>query len=115
MINEYLTFEAVEEKKVEGKVVFKTEMNSSLEVALFIWKVIQQEPPQCREIIIKKIHQVLPEMENREVMKVLLWILSEYCSSQEEIQRSLLLIKLSIGNLPLSQQRIPQEERQAQK
>jgi hypothetical protein len=54
-------------------------------------------------------------MENREVMKVLLWILSEYCSSQEEIQRSLLLIKLSIGNLPLSQQRIPQEERQAQK
>ena len=54
-------------------------------------------------------------MENREVMKVLLWILSEYCSSQEEIQQSLLLIKLSIGNLPLSQQRIPQEDRQEEK
>jgi coatomer subunit beta len=75
---------------------------TSLETILFIREVIEVHP-EHRQAIFEKICDSFEDIRSHLVIRVALWILGEYGSSQKDIDRAFDTIKKNIGSLPIFQ------------
>lgn len=75
---------------------------TSLETILFIREVIEVHP-EHRQAIFEKICDSFEDIRSHLVIRVALWILGEYASSQKDIDRAFETIKRNIGTLPIFQ------------
>lgn len=75
---------------------------TSLETILFIREVIEVHP-EHRQAIFEKICDSFEDIRSHLVIRVALWILGEYASSQKDIDRAFETIKRNIGSLPIFQ------------
>jgi len=73
---------------------------TSLETILFIREVIEVHP-EHRQAIFEKICDSFEDIRSHLVIRVALWILGEYASSQKDIDRAFDTIKKNIGSLPI--------------
>lgn len=76
---------------------------TSLETILFIREVIEVHP-EHRQVIFDKICDSFEDIRSHLVIRVALWILGEYATSQKDIDRAYETIKKNIGTLPLFNQ-----------
>lgn len=73
---------------------------TSLETILFIREVIEVHP-EHRQAIFDKICDSFEDIRAHLVIRVALWILGEYASSQKDVDRAFETIKRNIGALPI--------------
>ena len=82
---------------------------SSLETILFIREVIEVHP-EHRQAIFEKICDTFEEIRSPLVIRVALWILGEYATTQKEVDSAFDTIKRNVGALPLFSQEEVKEE-----
>lgn len=82
---------------------------SSLETIIFIREVIEMHP-EHRQTIFEKICDCFEDIRSHLVIRVALWILGEYATSQKEIDQAFETIKRNVGALPLFLQEEVKEE-----
>jgi len=87
---------------------------TSLETILFIREVIEVHP-EHRNAIFEKICDSFEDIRSHLVIRVALWILGEYATTQKDIDKAFDTIKRNVGALPLFAQDqnsdgIPKEE-----
>jgi coatomer subunit beta len=87
---------------------------TSLETILFIREVIEVHP-EHRNAIFEKICDSFEDIRSHLVIRVALWILGEYATTQKDIDKAFDTIKRNVGALPLftqdqSTDGIPKEE-----
>ena len=75
---------------------------TSLETILFIREVIEVHP-EHRQAIFEKICDSFEDIRSHLVIRVALWILGEYASSQKDIDKAFETIKRNVGSLPIFQ------------
>ena len=75
---------------------------TSLETILFIRELIEVHP-EHRQAIFEKICDSFEDIRSHLVIRVALWILGEYASSQKDIDRAFETSKRNIGTLPIFQ------------
>lgn len=73
---------------------------TSLETILFIREVIEVHP-EHRQAIFDKICDSFEDIRSHLVIRVALWILGEYATSQKDVDNAFETIKKNIGPLPL--------------
>jgi coatomer subunit beta len=73
---------------------------ASLETIIFIREVVEIYP-QHRQQIVKKLNNILDEIQNHLVLRVAVWIIGEYAISQEEVDAAFQALKTNIGSLPI--------------
>lgn len=73
---------------------------TSLETILFIREVIEAHP-EHRVSIFEKICDSFEDIRSHLVIRVALWIIGEYATSQSEIDKAFATIKRNIGSLPI--------------
>ena len=73
---------------------------TSLETILFIREVIEVHP-EHRQAIFEKICDSFENIRSHLVIRVALWILGEYATTQKDIERAFDVIKRNVGALPL--------------
>lgn len=73
---------------------------TSLETILFIREVIEAHP-EHRVSIFEKICDSFEDIRSHLVIRVALWIIGEYATSQSEIDKAFDTIKRNIGSLPI--------------
>lgn len=73
---------------------------ASLETIIFIREVIELHP-EHRVGIFDKICESFEDIRSYLIIRIALWILGEYASTQDEIDKAFLTIKKNIGSLPL--------------
>lgn len=74
---------------------------TSLETILFIREVIEIHP-EHRQYIFDKICDSFEDIRSHLLIRVALWIIGEYATNQEEIDKAFDTIKRNIGSLPLT-------------
>jgi coatomer subunit beta len=75
---------------------------TSLETILFIREVIEVHP-EHRQVIFEKICDSFEDIRSHLVIRVALWILGEYASSQKDIDKAFETIRRNVGSLPIFQ------------
>lgn len=75
---------------------------TSLETILFIREVIEAHP-EHRIAIFDKICDSFEDIRSHLVIRVALWIIGEYATTQPEIDKAFATIKRNIGSLPIYQ------------
>lgn len=73
---------------------------ASLETIIFIREVVEIYP-QHRQQIVKKLNNILDEIQNHLVLRVAVWIIGEYAISQEEVDAAFQALKTNVGSLPI--------------
>jgi len=73
--------------------------NSASEVMLFVREVVETYP-RLREMVVAKLLEFFPSIKVAKVFRVAMWIFSEYCLSEQEIQGAMSTIRQSLGSLP---------------
>ncbi|XP_074644672.1 coatomer subunit beta-like [Tubulanus polymorphus] len=73
---------------------------AAADVLVFIREAIQRFE-NLRPLIISKLLDVFPTIKAIKIFRAGLWILGEYCSSSENIQNVMLLIRQSLGEIPI--------------
>ena len=73
---------------------------TSLETILFIKEVIEAHP-EHRSPIFQKICESFEDINSPLVLRVALWIMVEYTTSQSDVDQAFETIKRNIGTLPL--------------
>lgn len=81
---------------------FLTDSNASsaLDVAHFIREIVETNPNLHGEIV-DRLMDTFPSVRSSRVAASLLWIISEYCTTEEEITTALDMIKGCLGPMPL--------------
>jgi coatomer subunit beta len=72
---------------------------SASDVVLFVREVVESYP-NLREMVVSKIIDYFPGIKVAKVHRVALWILSEYCISEAEVQSAIDVVRTSLGSLP---------------
>lgn len=73
---------------------------ASLETIIFI-RVIIETYPEHRQNILNKLFSILISIKNHLVLRVAIWIIGEYSSSQDEVDKAFESIQKNIGSLPI--------------
>mmetsp|Transcript_18225 Transcript_18225/g.50264 ORF Transcript_18225/g.50264 Transcript_18225/m.50264 type:complete len:959 (-) Transcript_18225:211-3087(-) len=73
--------------------------SSASEVILFIREVVETYP-RLRETVVTRLIEYFPTIKVPKVFRVVLWIFSEYCNSQSELDAAFAAIKASLGSCP---------------
>ncbi|XP_064614088.1 coatomer subunit beta-like [Liolophura sinensis] len=73
---------------------------AAADVLVFVREAIQRFEP-LRELIISKLLEVFPTIKAVKIHRAALWILGEYCTSSEDIQSVMTLIRQSLGEIPI--------------
>lgn len=81
---------------------------ASLETILFVREVIELHP-EHRESIFMKICDSFEDIRSHLVIRVALWIIGEYATNENEVEKAFETIKKNIGSLPLLK---PDEEKE---
>lgn len=73
---------------------------ASADVLVFIREAIQRFEA-LRSLILSKLLEVFPSIKAMKIHRAALWILGEYCTSSEDIQSVMNLIRQSLGEIPI--------------
>ncbi|XP_067946901.1 coatomer subunit beta-like [Watersipora subatra] len=73
---------------------------ASQDVLVFVREAVQRFH-NLRPIVLNKMIEVFPAIKNIKIFRAALWILGEYCSTSEEIQNVMTLIRQSLGEIPI--------------
>lgn len=84
---------------------------ASLETIIFI-RVIIETYPEHRQNILNKLFSILISIKNHLVLRVAVWIIGEYSSSQDEVDRAFESIQKNIGSLPIFIAKDEEEKKQ---
>ncbi|KAH8859633.1 Coatomer subunit beta [Schistosoma japonicum] len=87
-ICEILTYEEVNDTRAAN------------EACKFLREILERFP-QRKADILEKLMQIFPSVVGRETLRHLLWIFGEYCTTYEEINSFMTLVRQVIGELPL--------------
>lgn len=63
------------------------------DVLLFIREAIQRMP-HLRTVILSQLLEVFPQIKNLKIFRAGLWILGEYCSTLENMQSAMTLVRV---------------------
>mmetsp|Transcript_3148 Transcript_3148/g.6339 ORF Transcript_3148/g.6339 Transcript_3148/m.6339 type:complete len:947 (+) Transcript_3148:277-3117(+) len=72
---------------------------SASDVVLFVREVVETYP-RLRELVVQKLIAYFSTIKVAKVFRVSMWILSQYCETQEEIEAALGAMRGSMGSLP---------------
>lgn len=78
---------------------------TSLETILFIREVIEVHP-EHRRAIFEKICDSFEDIRSHLVIRVALWIIGEYASTPQDIEKAVETIKKNVGSLPIFKEEI---------
>ena len=73
---------------------------AALDVLVFVREAIQRFEG-LRPTINSKLLEVFPSIKGLKIHRTALWILGEYCTSSEDIQSVMTLIRQSLGEIPI--------------
>lgn len=73
---------------------------AALDVLVFVREAIQRFEG-LRPTINSKLLEVFPSIKGLKIHRAALWILGEYCTSSEDIQSVMTLIRQSLGEIPI--------------
>ncbi|XP_033739799.1 coatomer subunit beta-like [Pecten maximus] len=73
---------------------------AALDVLVFVREAIQRFE-ELRALIVAKLLEIFPSIKAIKVHRAALWILGEYCTTNEDIQSVMNLIRQSIGEIPI--------------
>ncbi|KAH6554530.1 hypothetical protein KP509_1Z327700, partial [Ceratopteris richardii] len=76
-----------------------TNVASAMDVAYFV-REITETNPKLRESVIAKLLDIFYQIRSSKVCSCALWIIGEYCLSQQEVESGISTIKQSLGDLP---------------
>lgn len=81
---------------------FLTDSNaaSALDVAHFIREIVETNPNLHGDIV-ERLMDTFPSVRSSRVAASLLWIISEYCTTEDEIKNALDMIRSCLGPMPL--------------
>ena len=71
---------------------------ASQDVLVFIREAVQRFH-HLRPVVLNKMIEVFPAIKNVKIFRAALWLLGEYCSTSEEIQNVMTLIRQSLGEV----------------
>lgn len=104
-----IKFAEVAAPVVELLMDFISEFNnaSAVDVISFVKEVVEKFPA-LRESIVARLVAILGDVRSGKVFRGALWIIGEYCASEDEIRTSWKKIRTSIGEIPIlaSEQRL---------
>lgn len=70
------------------------------DVLIFVREAVQRFE-QLRPVIINKLLDTFSSIKSLKIHRAALWILGEYCTNKENIQRLMTLIRQSLGEIPI--------------
>ncbi|KAF6039763.1 COPB1 [Bugula neritina] len=70
------------------------------DVLVFVREAVQRFE-SLRPVVLSKMIEVFPTIKKVRIFRAALWILGEYCSTSEEIQNVMTLIRQSLGEIPI--------------
>ncbi|XP_041353863.1 coatomer subunit beta-like isoform X2 [Gigantopelta aegis] len=73
---------------------------AAADVLVFVREAVQRFE-QLRVLIISKMLEVFPTIKSMKIHRAAMWILGEYCTSVEDIQLVMTLIRQSLGDIPI--------------
>ncbi|XP_046326650.1 coatomer subunit beta-like isoform X2 [Haliotis rufescens] len=73
---------------------------AAADVLVFVREAVQRFE-QLRTLIISKLLEVFPTIKAMKIHRAALWILGEYCTSSEDIQLVMTLIRQALGDIPI--------------
>ena len=73
---------------------------AAMDVLVFVREAMQRFD-SLRPLIISKLLETFPSIKALKIHRAALWILGEYCSSVEDIQNVMTLIRQSLGDIPI--------------
>ncbi|CAH8526217.1 unnamed protein product [Schistosoma rodhaini] len=82
------------------------------EACKFLREILERFPQRKAEIL-EKLMQIFPSIVGRETLRHLVWIFGEYCTTYEEINSFMTLIRQVIGELPLVDEELRRQASQA--
>ncbi|THD26023.1 Coatomer subunit beta [Fasciola hepatica] len=85
---------------------------AAVEACRFIREVLHRFPQRKSEVL-EKLMQVFPSIAGQETLRHVLWIFGEFCTSLEEINTCITLIRQVIGDLPLVDEELRRQTRES--
>ena len=73
---------------------------SAVDVIIFVREVVEKFP-DLRPTIISKLLTILPQIKSGKVFRGALWILGEYCETEESVEETLTHIRQVLGQVPI--------------
>ncbi|XP_022295702.2 coatomer subunit beta-like [Crassostrea virginica] len=73
---------------------------AALDVLVFVREAIQRFE-SLRGLIIGKLQEIFPSIKAVKIHRAALWILGEYCETNEDIQNVMTMIRQAIGEIPI--------------
>jgi len=75
---------------------------AAADVLVFIREAIQRFPDsELRDLILSKLLEVFPSIKAVKIFRAALWILGEYCESQDLIQSVMHQVRQALGEIPI--------------
>lgn len=78
---------------------------AALDILVFVREVLQKLS-NLTDLIIQSLLDICPSIQSAKVLRSTLWLLAEYCTSIENIQSSMTVIRQSLGDLPIVEDEI---------
>lgn len=78
---------------------------TSLETILFIREIIEVHP-EHRQAIFEKICDSFEDIRSHLVIRVALWIIGEYATTQKDVEKAFETIKKNVGSLPIFKEEV---------
>lgn len=85
---------------------------ASLETIVFIREVIEVYP-EHKQSILRKLVSLIDDIKNQLILRVAIWIVGEYSTSQDELDSAFDAIKRNIGSLPVFDPVMEEEKKKA--
>ncbi|XP_005097165.1 coatomer subunit beta [Aplysia californica] len=73
---------------------------AAADVLVFIREAVQRFD-QLRPLVIRKLLDVFGTIKSMKIHRAALWILGEYCTSSDDIQSVMTLVRQSLGDIPI--------------
>ncbi|XP_064627752.1 coatomer subunit beta-like [Lineus longissimus] len=78
---------------------------AAVDVLVFIREAIHRFE-DMRSLIISRLLDVFPSIKSTKIFRAALWILGEYCTTKEDIQSVMTIIRQSLGDIPIVEDEI---------
>lgn len=73
---------------------------AAVDVLTFVREIIHKYE-HLKDLILKKLLEIVSSIKSVKIMRGTIWILGEYCETAEDIQNLITLIRQSLGDLPI--------------
>merc|ERR1719300_2136554 len=73
---------------------------AAADVLVFVREAVQRFD-NLRPLVIARLLDVFPSIKAMKIHRAALWILGEYCTSSEDIQSVMTLVRQALGEIPI--------------